>query len=283
MEMIYKKNRNAIICGNCVEVMEKFPSDKVDLVVTSPPYDNLRDYKGYAFNYQDVIKSLYRVIKSGGVVVWIVGDASIDRSETGSSFKHVLYFKEIGFNLHDTMIYQKYGFRLPSTQAHARYHQGFEFMFVFSKERVKTFNPICDRNVADSGNIKRKSERKKSGELVYSEKKKRGKNGEYVSMYPRNANLDKHIIGKRTNVWQYFSGGSATKDKETYKHPAVFPEKLAEDHILSWSNPGDLVLDPMCGSGTVCKMASINKRRFIGIDVSKEYCEIAKERILKYD
>ena len=133
---------NKIICGNCVEIMKEWENNIIDLTITSPPYDNLRDYKGYVFDFENIAKQLYRVTKSGGVVVWIVGDATIKGSETGTSFRQALYFKEIGFNLHDTMIYSKAGFQYPATN---RYHQTFEYMFIFSKGKPKTFNPIKDR------------------------------------------------------------------------------------------------------------------------------------------
>jgi DNA modification methylase len=130
---------NKIICGDCLEVMKKIPDGSVDLVLTSPPYDNLRTYNGYNFDFEGIAKELHRVTKDGGVIVWVVGDATIKGSETGTSFKQALYFKEIGFNLHDTMIYHKNNYP-PLT--HNRYEQCFEYMFVFSKRYLKSFNPI---------------------------------------------------------------------------------------------------------------------------------------------
>lgn len=265
---MYKRNRNAIICGDCVEVMNKFPDGKIDLVVTSPPYGNFRDYKGYSFNFEAIANQLFRVVKDGGVVVWITGDATMGGSETGTSFEQILYFKSIGFRLHDTMIYVKTGIAFPSTQAHARYHQVFEYMFVLSKGKPKVFCPICDRDVDRT--------------IDYTKKTKRDVDGRVKNMHTKN--MDKQIWGKRYNLWQYSAGiNVSSKDKISFNHPATFPERLAEDHILSWSNEGDIVLDPMCGSGTTCKMAMLNKRKFIGIDIAREYCNIAKERILKYE
>ena len=238
--------------GDCLEVMDKLIKDgiKVDLTVTSPPYDNLRTYgETLAWNetiWKGVIERLYKITKEGGVVVWVVGDATVKGSETGTSFKQALYFKECGFNLHDTMIYSKTGMKNPSNN---RYHQTFEYMFIFSKGKLKTFNPIKDRK------------------------------NKYVGIYGGEHSLRKEY-GMRFNVWKYANGGNnSSKDKIAFSHPAVFPEQLANDHILSWSNENDIVFDPFMGSGTTGKMALLNNREFIGIEKVDEYFEIAKERI----
>ena len=247
--------------GDCLEVMKTFPSNSIDLTVTSPPYDNLRNYNGYSFDFEGIAKELYRVIKDGGVVVWVVGDATINGSETGTSFKQALYFKEIGFNLHDTMIYQKNNFANPSSN---RYHQIFEFMFVLSKGKPKSFNPIKDRkNVcAGESNWGTNKARQKDGSFKERQKK-------IVSEY-----------GMRYNIWEFMtSKGFATKDNFAYSHPAIFPEKVAYDHIFSWSNEGDTVLDCFLGSGTTGKVAKQLNRKFIGIEISQEYLDIAKRRI----
>jgi len=251
---------NSIICGDCAEEMAKFPTNSIDLTITSPPYDNLRDYKGYYFPFEDIAKELYRVTKQGGVVVWVIGDAIIDGSESGSSFKQALYFKEIGFNLHDTMIYAKSGFRHPSK---IRYHQIFEYMFILSKGRPKTFNPLIDKlNIC-----------KKGGGGNY-----RQKNGVMTTGKKSGVLLNK--FGMRFNIWRYkVGGGQSAKNKIAYQHPAIFPEQLAIDHILSWSDKGDIILDPMCGSGTTCVAAKNLNRSYIGIDISEEYCKIARERL----
>jgi len=251
---------NSIYCDDCVEVMKQWSGNIINLTVTSPPYDNLRDYKGYEFDFEGIATQLYRVTKQGGIVVWVVGDATIKGSETGTSFKQALYFKEIGFNLHDTMIYSKAGFQYPATN---RYHQTFEYMFIFSKGKPKTFNPIKDRKNKWDGPWGRKTSRNKDGTLT--EKKREIKNNEY---------------GQRYNVWYYSIGkGNSTRDEIAYKHPAIFPERLARDHIVSWSSPEDIVLDPMCGSGTTLKEAKKLNRQFVGIDISEEYCAIANERL----
>lgn len=243
--------------------MKRMLDNFIDLTVTSPPYDNLRDYKGYSFPFEDIAKELYRITKQGGVVVWVVGDATFNGSESGTSFRQALYFKEVGFNLHDTMIWHKdFG------SSGNRYYQWFEYMFVFSKGSPKTFNPIRDiRN--DGMNKKRnrsdlkRHKRNKEGNLVYSETIKGIKD-----------------FRMRENIWFYGVGyNKTTKDDIAFQHPAVFPEKLANDHILSWSNQGDIVYDPFMGSGTTAKMSITNKRNWIGSEISSEYCKIIEQRI----
>ena len=251
---------NEVIPGNCAEVMAGWPDGCIDLAVTSPPYDNLRDYEGYEFDFEAVAAQLWRITKPGGVVVWVVGDATVNGSETGTSFKQALFFMQCGFNLHDTMIYQKTGTHMPSPN---RYLANFEYMFVFSKGGPGTFNPIKDRK-------NRFRERWGKGRTV------REKDGSFSQRGNRIADE----FGIRFNIWKYSSGhGYTTKDNFAYEHPAMFPEALASDHILSWSNPGDIVLDPMCGSGTTLKMAKQTGRQFIGIDISEKYCAIARKRV----
>ena len=239
------------------------PDNFIDLTVTSPPYDNLRTYKGYSFDFESVAKELFRVTKKGGVVVWVVGDATVKGSETGTSFKQALYFKEIGFNLHDTMIFDKDSFQKPN---HNRYWSCFEYMFIFSKGKIKTHNMIADRKNSQAG-------KKVSSKTIRNLDGTTSKRNPVV--------ISEH--GKRKNIWQYSTGyGKGTTDKFAYMHPAMFPEKLSEDHIISWSNPNDLIYDPFMGSGTTAKMALINGRSFIGSEISSEYCEIANRRIAEF-
>lgn len=257
---------NKIHCGDCLELMKHYMEDNsIDLVITSPPYDNLRDYKGYNFDFQEIAKELFRIIKDGSVLVWVVGDATINGSETGTSFRQALYFKKIGFNLHDTMIYACN--KPPLT--HKRYEQGFEYMFVFVKGDIRKFNPILKKNKYAGQNCIRNGDWA-SGKDNSAMRQRKGK--KKIKEY-----------GIINNVWYYETGGNKTsKDKIAFQHPAIFPEKLVEDHIKSWTNEGDLILDPMCGSGTTCKMALLNNRSFIGIDISKEYCDISNLRIKPY-
>lgn len=252
---------NQIYQGDCLKIIKNFSNNCIDLTITSPPYDNLRLYKGYTFNFKGIAQQLWRITKEGGVIVWVVGDATINGSETGTSFKQALYFMECGFKLHDTMIYEKTGCSMPS---HNRYLASFEYMFILSKGKPKTYNLIQDRkNKYLTRWGKGRKVRNKDGDWSYRNNYRRAK--EY---------------GTRFNIWRYSSGyGYGHDDSIAYQHPATFPSKLAQDHILSWSNKNDLILDPMCGSGTTCKMARENNRNFIGIEISKEYCKIANQRI----
>jgi DNA modification methylase len=245
--------------------MTTLAGESVDLTVTSPPYDNLRKYKGYVFDFEPIARELYRVTKPGGVVVWVVGDATVKGSETGTSFRQALYFKEIGFNLHDTMVWQ---WDRPPINAN-RYEQHFEFMFVFSKGKPKTFNPIMD----DCINAGKKRSRKGIAESNRQGRRLAANNE--MQTYK-----DKKVIG---NVW-YIKAGRDLPDWERIlvsPHPARYPEALARDHILSWSNEGDTVLDPMMGSGTTGKMAVKLNRKFIGIEIAAEYFQLAERRIME--
>lgn len=247
-----------IINGNCLDIMrEKISDNFIDLTVTSPPYDNLRKYNGYSFDFENIAKELYRITKDGGVVIWIVGDATIKGSETGTSFKQALYFKEIGFNLHDTMIYKKIN---PIPQNHNRYEQCFEYMFVFSKGKPKTFNPI-------------RIETKNAGKSFDWGNRKTEMDSNQCRRHRDSEIIEVNQTKIHNNIFEYSIGGGKTG------HPAVFPEQLANDHILSWSNENDLIFDPFVGSGTTGKMAVLNNRNFIGIDISDEYCEISNKRI----
>lgn len=261
---------NRIYNENCLETMKRMPNEFVDLTVTSPPYDNLRDYKGYIFDFEPIARELLRVTRTGGVVVWVVGDATIDGSETGTSFRQALYFKEIGFNLHDTMIYFK---GLSPYPGNVRYNQTFEYMFIFSKNAPKTFNPIQQEKL-QYASAKKKSGtyRQADGTLGKLDKKAQ----------ERFERADRVKTKDADNVWYILSGsGKGTQDKIAFEHPATFPEELAYKHILSWSNDGDLIYDPFMGSGTTAKMAKTLKRNYIGSEISEEYCKIAEERLSK--
>lgn len=256
---------NKIYNADCLEFMKQLPDKSIDLVLTSPPYDNLRTYNDtLVWNeniWKNIIKELFRIIKVGGVCVWIVGDATINGSETGTSFKQALYFKEIGFNLHDTMIWNKSCFSSVGSLQN-RYAPVFEYMFILSKGFIKTFNPIKDRKNMHGGE-------KCSGTI-------RNADG---SMKPFSKKITINEYGQRFNIWLQ----SPHRQSGIGRHPAPFPENLAEDHILSWSNENDIVFDPMSGSGTTLKMAMKNNRRFIGCEISEEYCEIIKQRLENYN
>ena len=250
---------NKVYNENCLITLARMPDCFVDLTITSPPYDNLRDYKGYSFDFESIARELYRVTKEGGVVVWVVGDATIKGSETGTSFRQALYFMGCGFNLHDTMIYQKSG--AGAVGSNKCYIQNFEYMFVFSKGKIKTTNLIRDRK------------NKKVCTTIANGS--RGKNNADNKRKYRTITTKEY--GRRFNIWQIEQRNN--QDEFHLLHPAPFPEQLANDHILSWSNEGDLVYDPLVGSGTTVKMAILNKRNYIASEISKEYCEITERRI----
>jgi len=259
---------NKIICGDCTKVLAGFPADYIDLTVTSPPYDNLRDYNGYTFDFEPIAAELWRVTKLGGIVVWVVGDQTKDFCESLTTAKQKIYFVEdCGFNLLDTMIYEKDGYPAQNPNM-MRYMEAFEYMLIFCKGKPKTYNPIMDRITKTYGEsrnkfTRRQKRRQKDGSTKYT------KNGFMIGP-----------VSSRNNLWKYSTGYlKVTKDKQAYQHPAIFPEVLARDHIISWSNPGDVVLDPMCGSGTTLKMAKEQGRQYIGIDISQEYCKLSQRRV----
>jgi DNA modification methylase len=256
----YEQDGITLHCGDNVETMQRMEAGSIDLVVTSPPYDNLRTYGGHSWDFEGVAQQLWRLIKPGGVVVWIVNDATIDGSETGTSFRQALRFMEIGFRLHDTMIYNR-GPQFPDAN---RYQAAFEFMFVLSKGQPIAFNPITDKRNSCYGQHVSGSNRQADGQRVLP-----ACEGQPIKEF-----------GIRWNVWHVETGfGKSAKDVVAHNHPAIFPESLARDHILSWSNEGDTVLDPFSGSGTTIKMARLMGRKGIGIEINPEYCAIAVERL----
>jgi DNA modification methylase len=255
----YKPRLNNIHNIDCLYGLRQLPDSIIDLTVTSPPYDNLRTYNGninqWTFEkFQAIAQELYRVTKYGGVVVWIVADATINGSETGTSFRQALYFKECGFNLHDTMIWEKTAM-IPTQD---RYYNIFEYMFVLSKGKPNAMNFIEDKPNVSGGRLQKKDACINKGNQ---------KDG--VGYFVRKD------VGRRTNIWRIPIG----KNAETQGHPAPFPEQLAKDHIVTWSNEGDVVLDPFMGSGTVAKMAVLNNRNYIGFEIDPRYCEIAEQRV----
>jgi len=260
---ITRQGLNRIYNENCIKTMQqRIATNFVDLTITSPPYDDIRQYDGNNTleNFDDIAVELFRITKEGGILVWVVDNQSKNFNESGTSFRQALHVKDVGVNLFDTMIYLK-----PprgSVGNNVGYWQTFEYMFVLSKGRPKTVNLIRDRDNKDSRNGDNGTKRLYDGHL-----KKVSRNG-----YGEK--------GRRTNVWKYNIGnGHSASDEYAHQHPAIFPEKLAQDHIISWSNEGDIVYDPFMGSGTVAKMALINGRRYIGSEISKEYYHISKKRI----
>jgi len=250
---------NKIYNENCLETMAKMPDNFIDLTVTSPPYDDLRTYNGYCFDFENVAKQLSRVTKIGGVLVWVVNDKTQKGSETGTSFRQALFFMDCGFRLHDTMIWEKKN-PIPNDPRQNRYIQATEYMFVFSKNAPKTCNYITEPCLMAGIDAGTGTARKQNGDVRTDRKEKR--KGKVVK-----------DLKPLTNVWRY-SNGTICKE-----HPASFPEQLANDHIVSWSNENELIYDCFMGSGTVAKMSILNKRNYIGSEISKEYCEIAEQRL----
>lgn len=248
---------NKIYCESNIDTMKRMPANFIDLVVTSPPYDNLRDYNGYSFPFEEIAQELFRVVKIGGVVVWVVGDATINGSETGTSFKQALFFMQCGFNLLDTMIYCVNG--TGAKGSNFAYWQSFEYMFILTKGNPKSVNRIADKPNANAGKLRNATGSKKLNKVGTRTERK---------------GVEAPAFSVRPNVWLYNVG-----QNDITEHPAVFPEQLAADHIYSWSNAGDLVYDPFMGSGTTGKMAMLMDRNYIGSEMSSEYVAIAEKRI----
>lgn len=256
---------------DCRTLMETLPNESVDLVVTSPPYDNLRKYDGATWDFETfahIATELTRVLKPGGVIVWVVGDATYHGSETMTSFRQALFFRECGLRLHDTMIFAK----KTMPQSHRRFEQEFEYMFIFSKNAPKTFNPIYIPSKY-AGKVKR----------IVAPSSATSRREPCSKTYKRRSNSIVKPFKLKGNIWWYSVGlNGTTKDRIAFEHPAIFPEQLATDHIYAWSNIGDLVFDPFCGSGTTAKAAALLGRNFIGAEISASYCAIAAARLKPY-
>ena len=260
--------KNKVYNMSCIDGMQQMDEESVNLVVTSPPYDDLRTYNdssSWDFNvFKDVAQQLVRVLKPGGVIMWNVGDAVVDGGETGSSFRQALYFMELGLKLHDTMIYEKTGIAFAAGEKSNRYSQAFEYCFILSKGKPNTVNIIMDKPNTWSGTKSwgNARARLRDGTLDISEQKTK----------------EIKMFGARTNIWRIKnSGGFGQSDNRAYQHPATMPEQLAEDHIRTWSNEGDLVLDPFMGSGTTARMAHKRDRNWIGFEIDKEYYDLCVE------
>lgn len=259
---------------SCLETMKRIEDNSIDMILTSPPYDDLRTYNknvgknkkefnGYSFPFESIADELFRIVKKGGVIVWVVGDATTKGSETTTSFKQALYFKKIGFDLYDTMIYQKTGTPFPQT---CRYNQIFEYMFVLSKGKPKTFDPIMKKNITSGAVRKSRKFRNVDGEMV--------------------AGFDKPINewGIDNNIWIIKNGMyKSTKDLVAFEHPAIFPEELAIKQILTWSKKDDIIYDPFMGSGTTAKASILLDRKWIGSEMDPKYCDIISKRIESID
>lgn len=253
---------NQVYCMDALDLLRGLPEACVDLIVTSPPYDKLRTYNGFSFDFEGIAQESYRVLKQGGVLMWVVGDATVNGSETLTSMRQAIYFVDsVNFRMHDTMIYHRQG-RFPEVN---RYWQEFEYMFVLSKGQPVVFNPMQRRN-------------KRAGERITT--RSRNPDGSMFDSIAKREGRGVKAEGDLGNVVFFNAGYNlSTKDEFAFEHPAMFPEKLAECHILTWSNPGDLVLDYFGGSGTTAKMARNNNRNYLTCDISEEYCELMRKRL----
>jgi site-specific DNA-methyltransferase (adenine-specific) len=256
-------NLDTIICGDNATIMATWPAACIDLVVTSPPYDGLRKYGGHGWDFPAVARELSRILKPGGVIVWVVDSQTVDGSETLSAFEQALHFKNVcGLNVWDTMIWHKPN-PMPG-DGKSRYHQAWEFMFVLTPTRPNAQHLLRDVRATGHGRIDR-----------YCFDRRHDQSNNPMPRKP----FVRPEYGFRTNVWTIAKPPAAEDALAVERHPAIFPEALARDHILSWSNPGDVVLDPFAGSGTTLKMAKLNGRRYIGIEINPEYVEICNKRI----
>jgi len=250
---------NQVIHSDCVQGMKGLPDKCIPLTVTSPPYDGMRTYGGHSFDAKAVIQQLWRITVEGGIVVWVVQDQVVNGNLTATSAEHQLAFKDAGFWLHDTIIMARIGRRVPGIH---RYGPP-EFAFVFSKGKPRAVNLLKDRRNKTVGKKINANFRKKNGQAV-------------KEIHDRVV----REFGVRFGVWEYPVGRySSTKDQIAFGHPAIMPEAMALDLILSLSNPGDLVFDPMAGAGTTCKMALLNRRPYLGFEAHAEYVEIARKRL----
>lgn len=259
---------NQYYIESCIDTLKnRIPDNSLDLVVTSPPYDDIRSYdNNYSFDFETIADLLAKKLKPGGVIVWVVGDATIKGSETGTSFRQALYFKDIGLRLHDTMLFIKNTSTFPARRTGKRYSQIFEYVFILSRGTPRVGNLICDKPNRWAGTTNfasQKSDRNKDDVLVPKKKFK-----PIPDFSPRN------------NAWRYVTGkGFSGTDDIAYKHPAVFPEPLVRDHVITWTNEGDVVYDPFLGSGTTAKVAKVLNRNFIGSEINPEYEYIIKKRL----
>lgn len=245
--------------------MSRMPDEMIDMTITSPPYDDLRDYNGYHFPVEEIADGLFQKTKEGGVVIWVVGDRTLNGSESLTSFEHAFAFRDAGFNVHDTMIYAKNN-PIPS-DCGKRYRQCFEYMFCFSKGQPKTFNPILQTIKQEKAFKSFRITKVGRNDLAH----------DHVA--PKERKVDNIFFYGDTEIFYYNVGTSSSRDKIAFQHPAIFPEKLVEDQINTWTNEGDVVYDCFMGSGTTAKMAHLLKRRWIGSEVSGDYVQIAAERI----
>ena len=247
-----------LVNGDCAAVLPGLPP--ADLILTSPPYDGMREYGGYngAFDFGAIAAACVANLAPGGVLVWVVGDQIIDGGESGTSFRQALGFKALGLTLHQTLFFEAAHYR-PIDKSRAL--RGVQYMFVFAKGSPMVANIPIDRpNVKAGMRVTRSYAPGKS------------LNG---SRNPASDRVKRIAdFGRRGPIWRY-----ATECGSDMGHPAAFPYALASDHIVCWTNPGDLVIDPMVGSGTTLRAAADLGRRAIGIEINPEYCDLIRRRL----
>ena len=261
---------NQIFNEDCLETMKRMPDNYVDLILTSPPYDNMRSYggnknyhqrlnqTGFSFDFEGIAKELTRVLKPGGVIMWNVQDQTIKGSRTGNSMRQALFFmEECGLFLHDHLIWYKTGTPFPSIY---RYRNVWENMFILTKGKPNTFNPILKKNKTGGASRNRRRERNHNGELVMKERVVTTK--EY---------------GIDDNVWYITNHFNVTDEMKKYGHPAVMADEVAKRHIQSWTNEGDVVYDPFLGAATTTRLAKQMNRNWIGSEIHKPYFDISKK------
>jgi site-specific DNA-methyltransferase (adenine-specific) len=252
---------NKIICGDAVEELKKIPNNSIDILVTSPPYDGIRKYNGFNYDLHATGKEIYRVLKDGGVAIMVIQDQTKNFGKTLTSFRTIVdWVDNIGFKLFETVIYRKYG--AEGAWWNKRFRVDHEYMPIFLKgERPQYFN---------KDPLKIPS---KHGGKTMTGGGTRLTNGIRI---PTRA-ITINPMKCRGTIWEYMTAGDGTRLK--HKHPATFPDKLPYDFIQCFCPPNGVVLDPFIGSGTTALAAIELDRNYIGIDISKEYCDLARRRI----
>ncbi len=252
---------NKIICGDCVEVLKSIPDNSIDLVVTSPPYDGIRKYNGFSFNLHSTGKELFRVLKDGGIIAMVIQDQTKNFGKSLTSFKTIIdWCENVGFKLFETIIYKKHG--AEGAWWTKRFRVDHEYIPIFLKgERPAYFNkePLKIPSKHGGKTMTGCATRLTNGKTLKSKR---------VFINPMKC---------RGTLWDYTTCGDGTRLK--HQHPATFPDKIPVDFIRCFCPKNGIVLDPFIGSGTTALAAIQLNRNYIGIDISKEYCELAKKRI----
>ena len=252
---------NKIICEDNITYLKTLPDECIDFVITSPPYDALRDYNGYKLDLHGLGVELLRVLKDGGICVMVIQDSTRDFAKSLTSFRTIVdWCDNIGFRLFECNIYNRQG--TEGAWWKKRFRVDHEYMPIFLKgKRPQYF---------DKENIKIPS---KHGGKIMTGANIRTKNGQTGS---RKVKINPTKCPGTVMTFGNTCGGES---KLKSKHPAVFPNMLAYDMIECFCPEDGTVLDPFNGSGTTTLAAKCLGRNYIGIDVSEEYNKIARERL----